>query len=314
MYKRQPLLLAQQRVDHDVAHQVDAVGAHALAAAEALDLGGGGVLGRHEGLDLVGFGAGLTGLPPVGLLLVGLFAHVAGEQRHIGVGGLGAGVVLVEVLRDLQCVEQHSLGVVQLHGQPSDVLLVIERSLGIVAVIDVVEDFGVHDLAVDDFDCVVGILGLGRGLPLLVGGGPLLAVGSKRETRNPVSGLGPEAQNSVRPATMGHAKRPRLQDEGGAVSIIPEGSGRGLRLGNLFLDLQRVGRKLVVLGLGQIGVEATTMVGSTVTYSTGSAGGTASGVVSGVQLLASGPVLVVGGTSVPLSSITSVSAVSVSPG
>ena len=55
-------------------------------------------------------------------------------------------------------------------------------------------------------------------------------------------------------------------------------------------------------------VEATTMVGSTVTYSTGTGGATASGVVSGVQLLASGPVLVVGGSSVPLSSIPSVSA------
>ena len=55
-------------------------------------------------------------------------------------------------------------------------------------------------------------------------------------------------------------------------------------------------------------VEATTMVGSTVTYSTGSGGATATGVVSGVQLLASGPVLVVGGTSVPLSSVTAVSA------
>jgi flagellar basal-body rod modification protein FlgD len=54
-------------------------------------------------------------------------------------------------------------------------------------------------------------------------------------------------------------------------------------------------------------VEATSMVGSTVTYSSGSGGGTASGVVSGVQLLASGPVLVVGGTSVPLSSVTAVS-------
>lgn len=54
-------------------------------------------------------------------------------------------------------------------------------------------------------------------------------------------------------------------------------------------------------------VEATSMVGSTVTYSTGSGGSTASGLVTGVQLLASGPVLVVGGTSVPLSSVTSVS-------
>jgi flagellar basal-body rod modification protein FlgD len=52
-------------------------------------------------------------------------------------------------------------------------------------------------------------------------------------------------------------------------------------------------------------VEATQMVGSTVTYSVD--GTTASGLVSGVQLLASGPVLVVGGTSVPLANVTSVS-------
>lgn len=54
-------------------------------------------------------------------------------------------------------------------------------------------------------------------------------------------------------------------------------------------------------------VEATSMVGSTVTYSTGTGGATASGVVTGVQLLASGPLLVVGGATVPLSSVTTVS-------
>lgn len=52
-------------------------------------------------------------------------------------------------------------------------------------------------------------------------------------------------------------------------------------------------------------VEATQMLGCTVSY-TDSKGATATGVVSGTKLLASGPVLEVGGTDVALSAVLSV--------
>jgi flagellar basal-body rod modification protein FlgD len=52
-------------------------------------------------------------------------------------------------------------------------------------------------------------------------------------------------------------------------------------------------------------VEATQMLGCTVSY-TDSTGTTVSGVVSGTKLLASGPVLEVGGTDVALSAVLSV--------
>jgi flagellar basal-body rod modification protein FlgD len=54
-------------------------------------------------------------------------------------------------------------------------------------------------------------------------------------------------------------------------------------------------------------VEATQMLGCTVSY-TDSKGAPASGVVSGTKLLASGPVLEVGGTDVALSAVLSVKA------
>jgi len=54
-------------------------------------------------------------------------------------------------------------------------------------------------------------------------------------------------------------------------------------------------------------VEATQMLGCTVSY-TDSTGATATGVVSGTKLLASGPVLEVGGTDVALSAVLSVKA------
>ncbi len=54
-------------------------------------------------------------------------------------------------------------------------------------------------------------------------------------------------------------------------------------------------------------VEATTMVGSTVTY-TGPDGATVSGAVTGVKLLASGPLLTVGGKDIALSAVLSVAA------
>ena len=57
----------------------------------------------------------------------------------------------------------------------------------------------------------------------------------------------------------------------------------------------------------QRAVEATSMVGRTITY-TDANGATASGVVSGVTLAATGPTLTVGSDSVALSSVQSVTA------
>lgn len=64
---------------------------------------------------------------------------------------------------------------------------------------------------------------------------------------------------------------------------------------------------LASLSAASEGQEATSMIGKQVTY-TGSDGTSGSGVVSSVQLLASGPVLQVGNTAVALGNVTQVSA------